>query len=137
RLFIKTGLLYFLLSILLRVFIDLFTSYPVSSLIVLFWHALMLGWISQIIMGVSIWMFPWRTREESFKAQKLSWLTYLFLNTGLLLRMISSPLLDLSGFNIWGILLAVSAPLQLAAVIFYVLEMWPRVQSKKQRIRNR
>lgn len=137
RLFIKTGLLYFLLSLLLRVIIDLFTDFPLPALTVLFWHALMLGWITQIIMGVSIWMFPGRSRDEGFKAQRLSWLTYLFLNTGLLFRMISSPFLELSGLKFWAILLTVSAPLQLAGVSFYVLEMWPRIQSKKQRIRNR
>ncbi|HET6528441.1 MAG TPA: hypothetical protein VFG39_06790 [Balneolaceae bacterium] len=137
RLFIKTGLLYFILGLLLRVLIDFFTAFPIPVLTVLFWHALMLGWITQIIMGVSIWMFPGRTREEGFKAQKLSWLTYLFLNAGLLLRMISSPLLELSGLNFWAILLAVSAPFQLVGVLFYVFEMWPRIQSKKQRIRNR
>ncbi|HYW35954.1 MAG TPA: hypothetical protein VE868_11140 [Balneolaceae bacterium] len=40
----------------------------------LFWHLLMLGWISQIIFGVSMWMFPGRTREEGFVAQKWAWI---------------------------------------------------------------
>ncbi|HEX6982603.1 MAG TPA: hypothetical protein VF181_07565 [Balneolaceae bacterium] len=88
-------------------------------------------------MGVSIWMFPGRPRNEGFKAQKLSWLTYLFLNTGLVLRVISSPFVELSDLKFWSILLSASALLQLTAVIFYVFEMWPRIQSKKQRIRNR
>jgi hypothetical protein len=97
----------------------------------------MLGWITQIIMGVSIWMFPGRTRDEGFKAQMKPWLTYLFLNTGLLLRIFAEPLTALTEFELWPVLLAISAALQFAAVIFYLLEMWPRIQSKKQRIKNR
>lgn len=137
RLFIKTGLLYFLLALLLRVAIDIFQLLPTFVLLPLFWHALMLGWITQIIMGVSIWMFPGRSRDESFNAQKYPWLTYFGLNIGLLLRIIAEPAVELSGFGLWPKLLVVSAVLQLAAVICYILEMWPRIQSKKQRIKAR
>lgn len=137
RFFIKTGLLYFLLALLLRVTIDALELLPTFVLLPLFWHALMLGWITQIIMGVSIWMFPGRSRDEGFKAQKLPWLTYLGLNIGLTVRMVAEPAIAISAFGLWPALLVISAVLQLTAVICYILEMWPRIQSKKQRIKNR
>lgn len=136
RVFIKTGLVCFLLSLLLGVAIEIeFPNTP--SLVPLFWHLLMVGWITQIIFGVSLWMFPGRTRDEGFAAQKWGWLTYLFLNTGLLLRIIAEPWVNSSEAFIWDILIVVSAAAQVLAAIAYTIEMWPRIQSKEQRLRNR
>lgn len=137
RLFIKTGLLYFLSAVILRLLLDVFQVLPSFVLRPLFWHALMLGWITQIIMGVSTWMFPGRTKEEGFKAQKLPWLTYLCLNSGLILRFISSPIVEFYDQIAWQVLLAISAVLLLAAVIFYVMELWPRILSKQQQRKRR
>jgi len=73
RTFIKTGLIYFLCALLLGLSIE-FPVIHFPAMQPLFWHLLMLGWISQIIFGVSMWMFPGRTREEGFVAQKWAWI---------------------------------------------------------------
>ncbi|MDZ7692022.1 MAG: hypothetical protein U5K69_12980 [Balneolaceae bacterium] len=136
RTFIKTGFVFFIVALGLGVALEL-ESLNLPSLMPLFWHALMVGWITQIIFGVSLWMFPGRTREEGFKAQIWAWLTYIFLNTGLVLRFIGEPMLLYSTLAIWDILVVGSAVLQVAGGVTYVIEMWPRVQSKKQRMRKR
>lgn len=136
RLFIKTGLIYFLASLILGIAIEIdFAALPV--LYPLFWHMLMVGWITQIIFGVSMWMFPGRTREEGFIPRRWCWLTYFFLNGGLLLRVAAEPMLTYGNRSFWKYLVIVSALLQLSAGVTYLVEMWPRVQSKKQRRRNR
>lgn len=137
RFFIKTGLIYFLVAIIFRLLLDVFQILPAFILRPLFWHALMLGWITQIIMGVSMWMFPGRTKEEGFEAQKLAWLTYICLNSGLVLRFISSPLVSFYHQTFWEIILAASAVLLLGAIIFFVMELWPRVMSKQQQRERR
>jgi small-conductance mechanosensitive channel len=131
RTFIKTGLVYFLCALLLGIAIEI-KSFHFAAVEVLFWHLLMVGWITQIIFGVSMWMFPGRTREEGFTAQKKAWLTYYFLNIGLILRVITEPMLTYSSLRIWHILIVFSAVLQLLAIITYVFELWPRIQSKKK-----
>jgi len=136
RTFIKTGLICFLSALLIGVGRE-FESLDLPVLRPLFWHLLMVGWITQIIFGVSMWMFPGRTKEEGFMAQKWGWLTYLFLNTGLLLRLIAEPQLSYSSFSLWPNLVFLSAILQLSAAITYAIEMWPRVMSKKQRRQRR
>jgi len=136
RLFIKTGLIYFLASLMTGIAIEIdFAALPV--LYPLFWHMLMVGWITQIIFGVSMWMFPGRSREEGFIAQPWCWLTYFFLNSGLLLRIVAEPMLTYGNRSIWNALVIVSALLQFSAGVTYLVEMWPRVQSKSQRRRNR
>jgi hypothetical protein len=136
RTFIKTGLLYFLGSLQIGIALESgVLSFP--ALMPLFWHMLMVGWITQIIFGVSMWMFPGRTREEGFKPQLWGWLTYIFINTGLLFRIIAEPMLNYSSLEVWNSFILVSAVLQVAGAITYITEMWPRIQSKKQRRKNR
>ena len=136
RTFIKTGLIYFLCALLLGIAYEI-NSLTFPGMMPLFWHLLMVGWITQIIFGVSMWMFPGRTREEGLIAQKWAWLTYGFLNAGLLLRVIAEPVVSSSGMALWDILIVLSGTLQSAAAVTYTIELWPRVQSKEQRRNNR
>lgn len=136
RLFLKSGLIYFLLALVTGFLLEWDISIS-AVLRPLFWHMLMLGWITQIIMGVSHWMFPERTKQEGFKAQKKVWFAFYLLNIGLPLRILAEPSVIYSDHIIWKILLTLSAVFQLAAVGLYVVEIWPRVLSKKELIRRR
>lgn len=136
RTFIKTGLVYFLASLLIGLAMEI-DSLSFPSMMPLFWHLLMVGWITQIIFGVSMWMFPGRNREEGFLAQKWAWLTYLLLNLGLVLRVIAEPVVSYSTASVWSILIVLSAVMQIAAAVAYCIEVWPRVQSKEQRRKKR
>lgn len=136
RTFIKAGMVFFALSMIASLLIEL-GNVSLPGLIPLFWHMLMVGWITQIIFGVSIWMFPGRNREEGFKAQLWGWLTFIFLNTGLVLRIGSEPLAGAGAAGIWNVLLVFSAVFQVIAVAAYIIEMWPRIMSKKQQREKR
>lgn len=135
RYFIKTGLLFFILAMVFGV---LSTLNPELSIKLrpLFWHSLMVGWITQIIIGVSLWMFPGRSRTEDIKSQYLSWQIYYTLNAGLLLRIIFESFSDSSRVIVIGALI-VSAFLHIIASFSYFLEMWPRVVSKEKQIKKR
>lgn len=136
RVFIKTGLVYFLVSLMVALGFEI-ESLSFNGMVPLFWHLLMVGWITQIIFGVSMWMFPGRTREEGFSAQKWAWWTYLLLNLGLVLRVVAEPMVSISELAVWDVLLIVSAVAQVAAAVAYTIELWPRIQSKEQRRKNR
>lgn len=136
RTFIKAGMVFFALSMIASLAIEM-GSQIIPGLIPLFWHMLMVGWITQIIFGVSIWMFPGRNREEGFKAQLWGWLTFAFLNTGLVFRIIAEPMSVGNAAAAWRVMLVFSAVLQVMAVGFYIIEMWPRIMSKKQQRKKR
>lgn len=136
RLFIKTGLIFFILSLGIGILLET-EHFSRPQLVPLFWHTLMVGWITQIIFGVSIWMFPGRHRDESIWNQKKVWGCYLLLNTGLLLRIVFEPLAAYAESAFVGALLLVSALSQLAAAILYFAEMWPRIQSRKEMRKKR
>ena len=129
-------MIYFLIALMLGIAQQVeILRFP--NIIPLFWHALMLGWITQIIMGVSVWMFPGREKEESFQLQKWSWMAYGLLNIGLLLRFMVEPFVATSELVVWNVLLVVSAGAQFVGVSCYVIEIWPRVLSRKQRRKKR
>lgn len=136
RTFIKSGLLYFLISLGFGVMMQI-DSFQFSGMSPMFWHALMVGWITQIIMGVSTWMFPGRIREENFGNQKWEWIAFAGLNLGLPLRFLAEPLASAFEPSIWSYLLIISALLQFLGILSYVIGIWPRVQSKQQRRRKR
>ena len=136
RLFLKTGLIYFLGALLVGILIQINIS-GIPNLTPVFWHMLMVGWITQIIIGVSLWMFPGRSKVESFSNQKWGWLTYFFLNTGLILRFIAEPMLSLSESTVWKLLVVISAVLQFMSIVCYIREIWPRIFSRKQRIHQK
>lgn len=136
RLFIKAGLIWFLLSLAAGLLSALDPA-GLPALMPLFWHMLTVGWITQIIMGVSVWMFPGRTREEGFHAQPKPWLAFLALNAGLMLRLGAEPFAAGRPDPAAAVVLGLSALLQLAGAGAYLLEIWPRVQSKEKRRRQR
>lgn len=93
-----------------------------------FYHLLTVSWITQLICGVALWMFPVQSRTRSAGSQRLGWIAYGALNAGLLLRVIFEPWHGWS--NRWGGMLVLSALLQVVAIWLFVIIIWPRVRSK-------
>lgn len=134
RLFIKAGIIYFLLGIVLAFIAELPAVSTGVLLLPVYWHMIVIGWITQIIMGVSIWMFPRKQRgkrkEETFAANAAFWC----LNVGLLLRFFTEPFLPFFYNDMWIVsVIIVSSVLQVAAIGFFIAEIWPRVRAKPVR----
>jgi hypothetical protein len=87
----------------------------VGALQPVYFHLLMVGWISQLIFGVVFWMFPKYSAERPRGSEGLGWATYGLLNMGLLLRAVGEPLVAVQPNGGTGWLLAASAVLQLLA----------------------
>jgi hypothetical protein len=87
-------------------------------------HLITVGWLTQLIFGVALWLFPRPGGHSDTQGAEL-WLCYGALNAGLLLRVASEagPAL---GFSVT--VLPLSATLQLVAVLVFVFHAWPRVR---------
>ncbi len=106
RLFLKTGIVYLVLSLLLYLAMQMPGSGVGTLWRPVFYHMLMVGWITQVIFGVAIWMFPRvdTPRRGSGRgpgpadgtkgSMAVHYTTYALLNAGMLLRWISEPWLD-------------------------------------------
>ena len=87
-------------------------------------HLITVGWLTQLVFGVALWLFP-RPRDHADPDGTDLWLCYGALNAGLLLRVASEagPALGLSTD-----FLPLSAALQFVAVLVFVFHVWPRVR---------
>jgi len=126
---LRTGLVCLvlgLLALLLAALPSLAGAWFALGLVPVAIHLLVMGWATQMIFGVAVWMFPRQRGERSFGSPVLGWGAYGALNLGLLLRLVGEPL-QASGHRA-AALLAASAALQLAAVLAFVLNTWRRVR---------
>lgn len=124
RYFLKTGFIWLVISMLLYGLQAFEPSFRIA-----YHHSLGLGWVTQIIMGVAIWLFPRWSQEHPKGPMWAWWIVYYSLNIGLVFRFISehylveynstmAPLFILSGFMLW------------LAVTGFVVIMWRRVKFK-------
>jgi hypothetical protein len=131
RWFIKAALVHFVLALTAGLLLALNPVLPftIPSLNPVYLHLLMMGWVTQLIMGVAYWMFPRYSKESARGQERIGWAVLILLNVGLALRAIGEPLL--SGTQIVsGVLLAVSAVMQLAAGWTFIALIWPRVRER-------
>jgi len=91
-------------------------------------HLLVFGWLTQLIFGVAIWLFPRDPRAPDRSSSSPGWVCYWCFNLGLILRAVGEPA-RAGGYNT-GPALAVAAVLQLAAAWIFVLIVWPRVKER-------
>jgi hypothetical protein len=98
----------------------------IAALLPVFYHLLMVGWVTQLICGVALWMFPPLSREQPRGDTRLGWFAYAALNGGLLLRAIFEPLHAWMPLPWLGWPLAASAFLQMLAI-------WPRVKARPEK----
>lgn len=138
RYFIRAGIVCFILSIIVAIIDPLGQVLNIDwlyrlSLMPVFWHLLAVGWITQIIMGVSIWMFPRYSKEKRRGPITIGWVAFVLLNLGLLIRVIMEPwqpVGELDSVRQAGLIS--SAAMQWLAGLGYVLIIWPRVKTKEQ-----
>lgn len=132
RYFIRTALVYLLASFLVGGLVlvnqGLNLAGPIAALLPVYYHLLTVGWLTQLICGVALWMFPVYSKEQPRGDERLGWLTYGALNTGLLLRAVFEPLWIWTGR--WGWMLVVSALLQVIGILAFVVAIWPRVKAR-------
>ncbi|MGC9332756.1 MAG: hypothetical protein ACP5JJ_01305 [Anaerolineae bacterium] len=103
---------------------------------------LMVGWLTQLVLGVGWWLFPplriglrsgkplpGRRGQAQRGSEALFWATFAFLNLGILLRGIFEPLYVWTGIANFQVLASVSGFFLLAAAIAFVQNVWDRVRA--------
>lgn len=132
RWFIKTALIYLVLSLIVGVLTVagpvIPALQPAASLTSLYLQVLMIGWITQLIFGVAYWMFPIYTREEPRGRPFAGWLAYILLNVGLILNIGADVLLVVGTFSAVRWASGVAAVLLFASALAFVLNIWLRVK---------
>lgn len=134
RYFIKSALFFFVAALFCGLLLALrpFIEQPsfLIGLTPIYFHLFMVGWVTQIIIGVAYWMFPKVTKETPRGSEALAWITYALMNSGLLLRTVAEPANAVQTWVGWGWLVALSALLQWLGGCAFVVNTWPRVKER-------
>ena len=134
RWYVRSALIYFVAALAVGLALALrpVAHLPpaVAALQPVYFHLLMVGWITQLIFGVVFWMFPKYSVPRPRGNETLGWATYWLLNVGLLLRVVGEPLVAVQPTADAGWLWAASAVLQLAAGWAFVANTWARVKER-------
>jgi hypothetical protein len=134
RWYVKTALLYLVASLGAAVLLALGAvtglPAPLGAAGPVFVHLFLVGWVTQLIMGIVFWMFPRATRERPHGSEHLAIAVYLLLNAGLLLRVLAEPAATVSPSAMWRWTLVASATLQWLAGLGFVANTWGRVKER-------
>lgn len=134
RLFVKTSLVALFLAFFAGAAMALAESagVPVPAI----WavehaHLAFVGWLVNVVMGIALWMLPLdreRYPETAGRYPKRApFVVYALLNGGLLLRILSEPMLA-SGIAA-RVALSVSAVAQVVAIVVFAAVAWNRVRA--------
>ncbi|WP_174769489.1 hypothetical protein [Persicimonas caeni] len=140
RLFLKFGLIYFVAALASGVAMAWAGSAWGAVLLPTYLHLFVVGWLTQIIIGVALWLFPKWTKEQPRGREWLSWTALVTLNLGLLLRLVAEPgqmWLDTGWQPTMSALLVVSAALQWIGGMAFTVNIWGRVKVKKRKRRKK
>jgi hypothetical protein len=132
RWYLRTALIMFVLALvagILQALSGLLPSLP-PGLTPVYFHLLMVGWVTQFILGIAIWMLPKFSQARPRGVEALSWTTYGLLNLGLLVRAVGEPMNSAYPGTSWGWSLVLSALLQWTAGLLFVINSWQRVKGK-------
>lgn len=76
RWFIRAALAYLVLALCVGVFLTLPTGNPISGLFPVYFHLLTFGWLTQLIFGVALWIFPTYSNAKPRGHEWLGWGTH-------------------------------------------------------------
>lgn len=135
RTFVKASFAYFLAAFLLGALMSLdhwlaFSRW-LRALYMSQLHLLMVGWITQLAVGVAYWIFPRFLKEDNAHprgSDTMAWLVLASLNGGLLLRFAVEPLYLMDPQRWLAALLALAGILQALAAVGFGWIIWDRIR---------
>jgi hypothetical protein len=95
-------------------------------------HLLVVGWITQLAIGVAYWIFPRFLKAQDPRprgSDALAWAVFLCLNAGLLLRFLFEPFYLMGPSPRLAALIALSGVLQAAAAVGFGWLIWGRIRA--------
>jgi len=130
RWFLKAALVYFVVALCTGILLALPNTNPIAGLFPVYLHMLTFGWLTQLIFGIALWMFPKYSPAKPRGYEWLGWATFILLNTGLILRVIFEPLNGAAPSSLGNWMLVAAALFQWLAGVAFVANTWKRVREK-------
>lgn len=129
RWFVKASLVWLVLALVAGI-VQQVPGVSIPGLFPVYMHLLTFGWLTQLIFGIALWMFPKFSHEQPRGPAWLGWTAFITLNAGLILRIVFEPLH--AGHPAWwsAWMLILAAVLQWLSGIAFFAIAWRRVRGK-------
>ncbi len=136
RTFVKAAFVYFIVAFLLGALmaLDQWLSFSrwLRAVYLSQLHLLVVGWITQLAIGVAYWIFPRFRKEQNPHprgSDAIAWSVFACLNTGLLLRFLFEPFYLMGGRPGLAVVVALAGVLQALAALGFGWLVWGRVRA--------
>lgn len=130
RWFLKAALVYLILALCTGILLALPNTVPIAGVFPVYLHLLTFGWLTQLIFGIALWMFPKYAPDKPHGPEWLGWSTFVSLNMGLILRMVFEPIHAQAAASISSWMLVSAACFQWLSGVAFVANTWKRVREK-------
>jgi len=130
RWFLKAALLYLILALGMGILLALPAGKFLAGVFPVYIHTLVFGWLTQLIFGVALWMFPKYSSVKPRGYEWLGWATFILLNLGLILRIIFEPLQNIAASPLTSWMLVITAFTQWLSGVAFAVNTWARVREK-------
>jgi len=145
RAFVKASILYLGLGALLGALLLVNRWVPLGSAILALKAShvqfLVVGWLTQLILGVAWWLFPplqiglrpdlplpVRRGRTQRGREPLFWAAFVCLNVGVLLQAVFAPLYSWTQIGLFNFLAGISGLFLVVAAVASVVNLWGRVR---------
>lgn len=140
RRFLKTGIGFLCLGLVLGGWMiaqrELGDHYPSPYLVSAHTHAILVGFVMMMIMGVALWLFPRAAKNDDWYDPRMAMIAYWLLSLGTGAR-IMGELLRISSSAVWLRWLVVIAGFaQIAGTVVFFWTMWSRIRPGGSQIRE-
>ena len=140
RRFLKTAILFLLFGIGLGVYMlvrrELDGAWPSPWWISAHTHALLVGFVMMMILGVALWLFPRERGEEQRYNPTAANAAYWIITLGTAAR-IAGELARVSSGSLWLRLVVVAGGVaQFVGIAVFFFTMWPRIRSAGSHVRE-
>jgi heme/copper-type cytochrome/quinol oxidase subunit 1 len=140
RRYIKTAIAFLVLGLAIgtRILIrrEIFLRPPDLYEVSAHTHAILVGFVMMMILGVALWLFPRAERGEQQYDPRLATAAYWLLTIGTAVR-VASELARAYSAALWLRSIVVTGGLaQFAGIALFFFTMWPRIRSAGSHIRE-
>ena len=140
RRFVKTAIVFLAVGLLIgtRMVVqrEIFSTYPTEYDVSAHTHAILVGFVMMMILGVALWLFPRAERGDQRYDPDLASAAYWLVTVGTAARVVAELARSYST-SYWLRWTVVAASLaQLAGIGVFFFTMWPRIRSAGSHVRE-
>jgi cbb3-type cytochrome oxidase subunit 1 len=140
RRFLKTGIVFLGAGLLLGAWMlvrrELWGIYPSTYLMSAHTHAILVGFVMMMILGVALWMFPRPAKDDTRYRPELAGAAYWLMTAGTALRLAGEVARSGTDDVILRLIVMAGGLAQVAGIGLFFTTMWTRIRPSGSALRE-